>query len=195
MKYGCLLILISLMSVGCSMRIFQAQVPSAVFKSEDHFESERISAEFLARTLPSSETKEVAVSLSSSLGVPKDSKNNPSEISENLNSEIIKFQTNQKTLNDKLIKYSGKEIEETGIDISKPFSITTIVLLIIAVVAFPSLISILFYLLKQSRSAIKAISEGIENFSASTPEGALKLKECLSSSMDRKHKQIVNKVK
>ena len=190
-----ILLILILMSAGCSMRIFKAEVPSAIFKTEDHLNSEKVSADYIARTLPQSEIKQVAVSLSSSLGVPEKSNDNPKQISNNLNSEITKFQSNQKSLNEKLIKYSGKEIEGTGIDISKPFSITAIILLIVAVVAFPSLISLLFYLLKQSRSAIKAITEGIENFSASTPESAFRLKQCLSSSMDKKHKQIVSKAK
>ena len=109
-----ILLILILMSVGCSMRIFQAEVPSAIFKTEDHLNSEKVSADYIARTLPQSEIKQVAVSLSSSLGVPKKSNDNPKQISNNLNSEITKFQSNQKSLNEKLIQYSGKEIEGTG---------------------------------------------------------------------------------
>jgi hypothetical protein len=98
-------------------------------------------------------------------------------------------------LNETLNKYAGKEIEGTGIDIGKGLSITSIVLLMIAIVAFPSIISILFFLLRQSRSALSAIVSGVETFKQSDKEHGKELKTILSASMDKQHKKLIQKLK
>ena len=128
------LILLILCS-GCSWNVFQARVPSAVVKTQSHLESERIAGDYLARNV-NEQNKQVATSLSHSLGLPIESSNDAENISENLNEEISENRKNQNQLNETLNKYAGKEIEGTGIDIGKGLSITSIVLLMIAIVAF-----------------------------------------------------------
>jgi hypothetical protein len=187
------LILVLLCS-GCSWNVFQARVPSAVVKTQSHLESERIAGDFLARNV-NEQNKQVATSLSHSLGLPIESSNDAENISENLNEEISENRKNQNQLNETLNKYAGKEIEGTGIDIGKGLSITSIVLLMIAIVAFPSIISILFFLLRQSRSALSAIVSGVETFKQSDKEHGKELKTILSASMDKQHKKLIQKLK
>ena len=190
-----LLVILLLFSSGCSLRVFQAKVPSALHKTESHQESEKVASDYLARNIVDSDQRQVAVALSQSLGLPKDSNQDPQEITSDLKSEIQTFQANQTSLNDTLAKYEGKKIEDTGWNIGKNLSWTSIVVLIVLLIACPSLITILFYLLRQSRSAIKAIVQGIEDFKFTSPQSANTLKQILSANMDAKHKDIIHKVK
>ena len=192
-KFGVLVIFLTLSSCT-SFRVLQKAAPNAVEKSEQHLESERVAGDFLARNVIP-ENKKVATSLSHSLGHPNHPSDNKEKISENLNDEISKNRKNQNQLNQTLNRYAGKEIEGTGIDLGKGLSITTIILIIVGVVAFPSTISILFFLLRQSRSALTSIVAGVEMFKQHDPEHGKELKECLNAKMDKKHKEIVERIK
>ena len=174
-------------------RVFQEKVPSPVYKTQTHKEEEKQSAYYLAVNT-SSETKLVADALSRSLGSPSKIQNDPNQIAENLNTEVNAFAKRQNQLNNKLENLQGKEIENTGWNIMPLFSGLGFVVIIVLLVLFPSLITLLFFFLKRTRSALGNIVTGIKEYSDKDPIKAKDLNDLLERKLDRVEKQLKYKM-
>ena len=189
-----ILVTICLLFASCgSLRVLQDKVPSPVEKTDKHTNEERKGAYYLASNT-SNENQMVANVLSRSLGTPTETENNPNKIAENLSAEIRNLEKRQKSLNEKLNNLQGKDIEGTGFNLLPYFSGMGIFVLIALLVLFPSLITVLFFILRRTRSALGNIVTGIKEYSDNDPIHAQKLKDLLDRRLDRAEKKLSHKM-
>ena len=187
MKY--LLPILLLLGSCTSMRVFQEKVPEPIQKTDSHINEEKRGAYYLAINT-THENKVVADALSRSLGTPTTIKENPNEIAETLFAETSAYENGMDALNTKLENYQGKEIEGTGWNIMPLFSGVGIILIVVLLVLFPSLITLLFFVLKRTRGALGNIVTGIKEFSDNDPNKAKDLNELLERKLDRAEKKL-----
>ena len=187
MKY--LLPLLLLFSSCTSLRVFQDKVPEPIKKTEIHKNEERKSAYYLALNT-TEENQLVANALSRSLGTPSNVEKDANVLSETLFEETSAYEKSLFGLNNKLEKFQGKEIEDTGFNIMPLFSGLGIVVIIVLLVLFPSLVTVLFFILRRTRSALGNIVNGIKEFSENDPTHARDLNELLDKKLDRVEKNL-----
>ena len=199
-RYVPLLLIVAL--CGCQWRVLQTKVPGPVEKSPQQIEAERQSADLVARTIE--EPKEmipVAQKLSESLGAPKEQINavDLNKARDEALALLLKGMQRQQAdlakLNEKLTKLQGKEIEGTGFNLFGPSMGLGIIALIALGILCPPAATLMFFILKRTREALKTTVSNIEKFSEDEPEAAEKLKSLQSRAMDKVHKTLVKKLK
>ena len=187
-KYLTLSSLLLFSSCG-TYRVFQDKVPEPIKKNIYHLENEKQGAYYLAVN-STNENQLVADALSRSLGIPKFVENDSEILAENLFQEASSYENSLNELNTKLDKLQGKEIEDTGLNVMPWFSSLGIIVIVLLLVFFPSLITVLFFVLKRTRSALGNIVNGIKEFTESDPGNAKDLHELLEKKLDRVEKNL-----
>ena len=186
----CLLFLL-LTSCG-TFRVGEKSVPDPVKKTQQHKEVEKQSAYYLA-THTTDENKVVADVLSRSIGTPKKKENKSSVLESELFQHIGNFESRTIELNDELESYSGKTIEGTGINLLPFFSSFGVVAIVALLILFPSATTILFFVLRRTRTAFANVVEGIQEFAKDDPEHSKHLDELLEKKLDRREKLQIKK--
>jgi hypothetical protein len=193
MKIAAITLCFVLTSCG-SFRIFEKDVPSPIRKSEPHKESERQASRMLADRIEKPiSAKQLATSLSFSIGQPKEIQTDVSKIKTDLEKHSGNYQSNVDSLNVKLAEFEGKKIEGTGIEIGGIINWGMMIGLILLCVLFPPIVSVLFFLFKRASGTLKNVVGGIDDWAKSND--AESLKEELSKKMDSQHKKLVGKLR
>ena len=201
MRYS---ILLALLLSGCSSRIFQSKVPAPVVKAEVQIEAERSAADLIARKIETPiELKPVAISLSTSLGAPKQSLVDVKAFSlpvaakhadADLQDGIKTMQKQLAELNIKLTKLQGKEIEGTGFSILGPGVSMLVIGLIVLGVVFPPAFTLMMIAYRRLKQTASMVVEQIDEASKD-PAAAVAVKEIktkLNGLMDTPHKQVIH---
>lgn len=175
-----------------SMHILEKKVPDPVRKSNQHKEIEKQASYYLASNTQN-ENQLVANALSRSIGTPKKKETNPNTIESNLFYQNSEYENKRIKLNDELETFAGKKIEGTGINLFPFFSSFGVIALIAVLVLFPSATTILFFVLRRTKTAMANVVEGIQEFSRDDPDHAKKLDELLEKKLDRREKQQLKK--
>lgn len=197
-----------LMLSGCASllpewRLFQKKVPAPIVKPASQVETERRTADYIARTVEQPpQLKGMARDLSESLGKPEHpiaADATPDDAEERMAREwqkaLRKQQEQLDQLNALLAASEGKKIEDTGINVFG-FSVGAAGLaLVVLCVMFPPLATILWAIFKRVSGALHATAQGIANFVKDNPDAGEKLKDYLSKTQDAAHKQIIRKLK
>lgn len=202
MKYALFLLF------GCTactpLHLFQSKVPEPVTPSADQIESQRSAADLIARKIQTPvELIPVAASLSASLGTPRKSlvdvkafslPTAATQANTDLQSGIRDMQDQLHSLNVKLTKLQGKDIEGTGFSILGPGMAMVVIGLIVLGVVFPPAFTLLFMAFKRLRSTTGKIVSAIDSVSDEheTSPAITTLKSTLSNVMDRVEKQVVH---
>ena len=192
MMKAILISLCILISSCGSMNILEKKVPDPVRKSNQHKEIEKQASYYLASNTKN-ENQLVANALSRSIGTPKKKETNPNTIESNLFYQNSEYENKRIKLNDELETFAGKKIEGTGINLFPFFSSFGIIALIAILILFPSATTILFFVLRRTRTAMANVVEGIQEFSRDDPDHAKKLDELLEKKLDRREKQQLKK--
>jgi hypothetical protein len=192
MMKAILISLCILISSCGSMNILEKKVPDPVRKSNQHKEIEKQASYYLASNTKN-ENQLVANALSRSIGTPKKKETNPNTIESNLFYQNSEYENKRIKLNDELETFAGKKIEGTGINLFPFFSSFGVIALIAVLVLFPSATTILFFVLRRTRTAMANVVEGIQEFSRDDPDHAKKLDELLEKKLDRREKQQLKK--
>ena len=188
-----LIILVSLLLVGCgTFRVGEEKVPDPVRKTNQHKEVEKQSAYYLA-THTKDENKVVADVLSRSIGAPKQKEEKANVLESELFRHIANFENENVQLNDKLEQYSGKSIAGTGISLLPFFSGFGVISVIALLVLFPGLATVLFFILRRTKTAMANVIEGIQEFSKDDPVHCKKLDDLLEKKLDRREKKQIKK--
>jgi hypothetical protein len=193
--------LLALSLAGCfsapQWRVAQAKVPEPIVKSEKQIEAERQAADLIARKIETPvELKPVAQELSSSLGEPiKDSPKAPDVALAGLREGQLRQQAQITQLNQRLLKFQGKEIEGTGINLFAPATSLGVVGLIAACIFVPGFLTFVLFFIRRLFATIRVLVSKIQDFESVEPDAAAKLKDSLSRGMDEAHKAIVRSVK
>ena len=175
-----------------TMNILEKKVPDPVRKTNQHKEYEKQASYYLASNTQN-ENQLVANALSRSIGTPKKKETNPNTIESNLFYQNSNYENRRSELNDELELFSGKKIEGTGINLFPFFSSFGVIALIAVLVLFPSATTILFFVLRRTKTAMANVVEGIQEFSRDDPDHAKKLDELLEKKLDRREKQQLKK--
>jgi hypothetical protein len=193
------MIALSILLSGCSLlpeiRVGQAKVPSVPEEHPMKAEGERQAGEYLATTVVDEPQRDVAVALSTSLGVPKATVIEPDKIVTNLRKGQIRDREVQQKFEDKIEKYAGKDIEDTGWNITGSLGGLGMIAIIAACIFIPGFGSLMLFVFRRLRNTTKQLVSGISNFETADPEGAAKLKDYLSKNMDRSQKLLIRKLK
>lgn len=204
----CALAVACLALTGCQSllpewRLFQKKVPAPIVKPAAQIETERRTADYIARTVTEPpQIKAMARDLSESLGKPEHpiaADTAPDDAEARMAREwqkvLLKQQEQLDQLNALLAKSEGKKIEGTGINVFG-FSVGAAGLaLIVLCVMFPPLATILWAIFKRVSGALHSTAQGIAEFVKDNPDAGEKLKDYLSKTQDAAHKQIIRKLK
>lgn len=187
------LILICLLFTSCgTFRIGEESVPGPVKKSIQHKEIEKQGAYYLA-TNTKDQNQVVANALSRSIGTPKKKEDNSNVLETELFRHISTFENENVQLNDKLESFAGKKIEGTGFNLFPYLSGFGFISVVALLILFPSATTILFFVLRRTRTAFQNVIEGIQEFSKDDPEHCKKLDDLLEKKLDRREKQQIKK--
>lgn len=204
---SCSIFFFLLLLTGCSTsfgRFFQAKVPAPILKQEAQVEAERRSADLLAHNiLTPPELRFVAIDLSNSLGKPHNPIVVPSAASlpaaatlstKELDAGIVKAQEQVVDLNKNLTRYAGKEIEDTGVNLLGPGTITILLVLAVLGVIFPPVFTVLSIMYRRLKQTTSTIIDQIDVAAKApeTQEAVSTLKVELSKKMDMAHKKVVS---
>jgi hypothetical protein len=184
-------------------RLFQKKVPAPIVKPAAQIETERRTADYIARTVETPpQLKPMAADLSESLGrpekpIPADTTADEAEarMRAEWQKALLKSQQQIDQLNALLAKSEGKKIEDTGINVFG-FSMGGAALaLIVLCVLFPGVATILWAVFKRVSGALSSTAKGISDFIKDNPDAGEKLKDALAKTQDAAHKQIISKIK
>ena len=179
-----------LLLVSCgSMRILKEKVPEPIKKDFHHKDAEKKSA-FILATNAKDENKNLANALSRSLGTPSNLQEDSQDLVKDLFSHTNKYEAKISGLNVELENLQGKDIEGTGFNLMPFTSILGIVAIIALIILFPSAITVLFFLLKRTRSAFGNVVKGVQEFTDKNPTSAKDLNDLLDKKMDRVEKDL-----
>lgn len=185
-----ILVLLTLLFGSCSnLRVLEEKVPAPIEKKRDHLDEEKKGAYYLAENTKD-ENLLVANALSRSLGNPSTIEDKPQEIAEKLFAFSSNHENQIFSLNNKLRELNGKEIQGTGFSLMPYFSGFGLVAIIALFILFPSLATILFFILKRTRSALSNVVSGVAEFTKSEPEKAKDLNDLLEKKLDRVEKNL-----
>lgn len=198
-------ILAVLLLTGCTApRFFQSTVPPPVAKPAPQIEAERAAADLLARKLAQPpELIPVAVSLSASLGAPKQSlvdvksfdlPQAAQHANTDLQAGIVQMQKQLDTLNARLAKLQGKEVEGTGFSVLGPGMATIVIGLIVLGVIFPPAFTLMGFAYRRMKQTAGMIVEQIDATSKA-PETVAAIKDIkakLKDTMGVANKRIVH---
>jgi hypothetical protein len=197
---------LSLFLAGCALpqwRVLQKKIdPELAQKPAAQVEAERQGAKFIVEASsvitenPSQQIADihsVAIPLSASLGEPK----KPVVIADQI--AVIKaleagLRAEQKKADAWkafAVKHAGTPLEGTGINLAGPAGILGLIGIIAACIACPALGYALLRLLPLLWGYFRRTTQAINEFAASNPDAAEKLKEQLSRRMDEAHKALV----
>lgn len=190
---------------GCTaLRVFQTKVPEPVVKAPVQVEAERQAADLIAKKIETPvELKPVAVSLSSSLGLPKvpvidtPTFNLPAaatHASADLASGIQQNQRQLDALNRKLTTLQGKDIEGTGISVLGPTTLLVVAAIVTLGIIFPPAFTFLFFAYRRLRQTTKLVVDQIDEAS-NAPETVPVIKQIksrLDGLMDTAHKKVIH---
>lgn len=200
---ACFLCLSGCASLMPQWRLFQKKVPAPIVKPAAQIETERRTADYIARTVQTPpQLKPMAADLSESLGrpekpIPADTTADEAEtrMRAEWQKALLKSQEQLAQLNAMLAAQEGKKIEGTGFNIFG-FSVGFAGLALIALcVMFPPLATILWAVFKRVSGALTSTATGISNFIRDNPDAGEKLKAALAKTQDAAHKQIISKIK
>jgi len=182
-------------------RLFQKKVPAPIVKPAAQIETERRTADYIARKIEKPEQLvPMAVQLSESLGEPERPITDELDAAEvrmekEWHKALLKSQEQLAELNALLAKTEGKKIEGTGFNaFGMSFGLGTLILIIL-LVAFPPLGAILWAVFKRISGALTSTADGISKFVKYNPDAGEKLKGYLAKTQDAAHKQIISKIK
>ena len=182
MKYLIFIPLFLFTSCG-SYRIFQDKVPEPIKKNTKHIENEKQGAFYLA-TYADNKNKSLADALSRSLGIPLKVNNDSEEITNGLHSSTSKFENRILGLNTELENLQGKDIEGTGVNFFPITSIIGIIVIIGLLILFPSALTVLFFVLRRTRTAFANVVSGVKEFTENNPNESKGLEELLDKKLD-----------
>lgn len=172
-----------------SLRVFEEKVPDPIKKNIKHIDEEKKGAYYLAM-----HTKDfnrmVADALSRSLGNPSSIEEDPNQLANNLFSYSSDYGARFLSLNNQLEHLQGKDISGTGFNLAPFISGFGIVGILALFILFPSLATILFFILKRTRNAMANVVSGIKEFSESSPDKAKDLNDLLDKKLDRVEKKM-----
>jgi hypothetical protein len=189
MKKLFLLIPILVLSSCSSFQVFEKKVPDPIKKTKDHLDNEKNGAYYLAIN-SNNQNKALANVLSRSIGTPKTIEENPELIKKNLLENCQQYESNIYGLNKELINFQGKDIKGSGFNLFPFVSSFGIIVIVALLILFPSLASVLFFILRRTRSAMQNIVTGIKEFSEHDPDKAKNLNELLNKKLDRVEKNL-----
>lgn len=187
---------------GCRLpeiRIGQAEVPAPLTVTPERLEAYRQGADYVAKTIESPvETVYVADELSSSLGAPKRPLDNVEDVVESLRKAYKDQEEEIESLNRKLERLQGKDIEGTGVDILPFGGGIGFIALIAAIILVPGFGTFVFWIIRKAftntRGAFKSTIRAIEDFKKEKPSEASALLNYLSKHQDSIHKDIVRRL-
>lgn len=198
---------LALLLAGCAllpeMRVLQKKVdPKMAEKPPEQVEAERRAASWIKQaTTPTvadparmvEKVHEVATGLSSSLGEPKEPVKieDQAKVIADLRTGLLAEQKKAEQWRAFAIKYAGKPLEDTGINLAGPAGLLAFVGVILACVAFPPLGYVLLRALPLLWGFFRRTTEAIGEFAKSNPEAGQKLATTLSRKMDGAHKSLV----
>lgn len=186
----CVIIISILFLTSCSnFRVFQNKVPEPVKKNQNHLQSEKKGAFYLAKNTQDN-NKNVADALSRSLGLPEIIEEDSGKITKDLITSSSNYENRIYGLNTKLENLKGKEVEGTGFNVFPITSILGIILLVVVCILFPSAVTILFFILKRTRLALANVVSGVKEFTQNNPEESKGLDEILEKKLDRAEKKL-----
>lgn len=190
---------------SCSApRLFQSKVPEPVVKAPTQIEAERQAADLIAKKIEKPvELKPVAVSLSTSLGVPSKSLVDvrsfdlpvaAEHAQVDLSAGIVQLQKKLDTTNVQLAKLRGKSIDDTGFSLAGPGTLTIIGVLVALGVVFPPAFTLMGIAYRRMKQTTKLIVDQIDEVS-DAPENVpaiATIKKNLGDLMDKEHKRVVH---
>jgi len=193
MKKLFLLIPILVLSSCSSLQFFEKKVPDPIKKTKDHLDNEKNGAYYLAVNT-SNQNQSVANALSRSLGTPKTIEDNPELIKKNLLDNCQEYESNIYGLNKELINFQGKDIKGSGFNLFPFVSSFGLIVIVALLILFPSLASVLFFILRRTKKAFENVVKGVQEFSKDDPEASKKLQDLLEKKLDRTEKILKGKV-
>ena len=128
--------------------------------------------------------------LSRSLGTPQNLAEDANAINDNLYKSINEYENGFTNLNQELQNLENKKIQDTGFSLTPLFSGLGFIAVVAICVLFPSVLTILFFVLKRTRSALQNIVTGIKEFSDNDPDNAKNLHQLLEQKLDRVEKKL-----
>lgn len=93
------------------------------------------------------------------------------------------------------LKYGGKPIEGTGVDLAPWGGGLGLVAIVAACILVPGFGTFVLYVIRRLRGTVQQMAQGVEEFAIEHPEKAAELQEYLSSAMDKPMKAIVKREK
>jgi Sec-independent protein translocase protein TatA len=193
MKKLFLLIPILVLSSCSSFQVFEKKVPDPIKKTKDHLDNEKNGAYYLAIN-SNNQNKALANVLSRSIGTPKTIEDNPELIKKNLLDNCQEYESNIYGLNKELINFQGKDIKGSGFNLFPFISSFGIIVIVALLILFPSLASVLFFILRRTKKAFENVVKGVQEFSKDDPEASKKLQDLLEKKLDRTEKILKGKV-
>ncbi len=200
--------LLPFLFLGCIMpeaRVFQKKVPVEQI-SPEILEGQRQGAEYIEQKSASpgadpvktiEEIHAVAAPLSASLGEPekKVTPDNGEAVIAALKKALIAEQKKADDWKKFSQKYSGIQLEGTGIDLAAPGALLGVGTLIALFIFVPGTLSVALFVMRRLRLTLQQTVKSVEEFAAENPEAAASLKARQSSNLDRAEKAVVAQVK
>lgn len=193
MKLLILIPFVFALSSCSSFQVFEKKVPESIRKNKDHLDNEKSGAYYLAINT-TDQNQDVANALSRSLGSPNKIENDPKIIKKKLLENTQDYESKIFELNKQLDQFGGKKIDGTGFSLFPFVSSFGFIVIIILLVLFPSLASVLFFILKRTKKAFENVIIGIKEFEKDNPESAKSLEEMLEKKLDKAEKIMKGKV-
>jgi hypothetical protein len=208
MKKASIFMLLPFLFLGCIMpeaRVFQKKVPVEQI-SPEILEGQRQGAEYIEQKSASpgadpvktiEEIHAVAAPLSASLGEPekKVTPDNGEAVIAALKKALIAEQKKADDWKKFSQKYSGIQLEGTGIDLAAPGALLGVGTLIALFIFVPGTLSVALFVMRRLRLTLQQTVKSVEEFAAENPEAAASLKARQSSNLDRAEKAVVAQVK
>jgi hypothetical protein len=197
-----------LLVAGCSLlpetRVFQKKIPQDAGKPPAQLEAERRGAKFIAVRSASAdadpaaqvaEIHAVAVPLSSSLGEPAKavSVEDKDTIIAELRKGLIAQQRKADAWRAFALKYSGKEIEGTGIDLAAPGALLGVAGLVALFVFVPGALSVALFVIRRLRSTVQTMAQAVEEHATENPVEGKRLKQRVAAIGDKAHSKIIDR--
>ncbi len=172
-------------------------------KLPEQVELERKTADYIARKVEEPpQLKSMARKLSESLGRPKKQISDSDPVEETENDNLIDWQKvllaqqeQLDKLNKALVKFEGKKIEDTGVNVFGFSMGGAAIALVVLCVLFPPVATVLWVIFKRVSGALFATAQGIKNYVKDNPDAGEKLKVYLGNAQDKAHKEIISKIK
>ena len=195
---------------GCSLlpdvRVFQKTIPTDTGKPAKQTEAERMGAKYIAMRSAEPEPNaaaqiaaihSVAVPLSNSLGEPVKpvSVAAIAPVINDLSAGLLAEQKKAEAWRAFGLKYGGKQIEGTGIDLAGPGAFLGVAGLVALFVFVPGALSIALVVIRRLRGTIQTMAQAVEEHAAENPEEGKAIKARVNAAADRIHAAIIEREK